>query len=186
MQNTGKLLERLEIATPCQADWAAMSGDERVRFCGLCRLNVYNLSGMSRAEGEALIQKTEGKVCIRMFKREDGTVLTSDCPLGKRIVRGVKRTAKVAAAAIAAFFGVAGIAAWALNKSETCATTTNPDRVRPVMGDMAVPENPVPMMGAPKPIQTVPQMGGVTPPKLMGKPSIAPNAPVVSEDGKNK
>lgn len=35
-----KLLESIRIAAPCKADWNAMTGDERVRFCGQCKLNV--------------------------------------------------------------------------------------------------------------------------------------------------
>ncbi|HEU4409362.1 MAG TPA: hypothetical protein VFS43_29150 [Polyangiaceae bacterium] len=77
-------LEGLRIASPCQADWDAMAGDERVRFCGQCQKNVYNLSGMARDEAEALVQGAEGKLCVRMYRRDDGTVLTSDCPEGVR------------------------------------------------------------------------------------------------------
>ncbi len=179
MQPTGKLLERIEIATPCQADWAAMSGDERVRFCQLCRLNVYNLSGMSRAEGEALITKTEGKVCVRMFRREDGTVLTSDCPLGKRIVRGITRGAKIAAATLAGVFGLAGIAAWALNKSadDSCAVTS-PAGPRPT-------PPPQPMMGAPRPIRmgkvALPPQPNPTQRPVMGEVELrSDDAPVTS------
>jgi hypothetical protein len=75
-------LEGLRIASPCKADWNAMAGDERVRFCGQCQKNVYNLSDMSRDEAEALVQGAEGRLCVRMYRRADGTVLTSDCPEG--------------------------------------------------------------------------------------------------------
>jgi hypothetical protein len=77
-------LEGLRIASPCKADWDEMAGDERVRFCGQCQKNVYNLSGMARDEAEALVQGAEGKLCVRMYRRDDGTVLTSDCPDGVR------------------------------------------------------------------------------------------------------
>jgi hypothetical protein len=79
---TRGFLETIEIATPCGADWSAMKGDDRARFCGLCRLNVYNLSGMTREEAEALVREKEGKLCVRMFQRQDGTVMTQDCPVG--------------------------------------------------------------------------------------------------------
>ena len=40
--------DTLRIATPCTASWDAMSvdvksGDARKRFCGQCRLNVYDV-----------------------------------------------------------------------------------------------------------------------------------------------
>ena len=80
-------LELIEIATPCEASWNEMRGDDRVRFCSHCKLNVYNLSDMPRAEAEQLVQQREGKLCVRFFKRHDGTVLTRDCPVGIRAVR---------------------------------------------------------------------------------------------------
>ena len=60
---------------------------QRRRFCRHCNLHVYNLSDMPRAEAEAFVSQAEGRTCIRMFRREDGTVLTRDCPVGLRAVR---------------------------------------------------------------------------------------------------
>jgi len=79
---TRGFLETIEIATPCGADWNQMKGDDRARFCGMCRLNVYNLSGMTREQAEALVREKEGKLCVRLFQRQDGTVITLDCPVG--------------------------------------------------------------------------------------------------------
>ncbi|HVT13577.1 MAG TPA: hypothetical protein VHE55_15030 [Fimbriimonadaceae bacterium] len=75
-------IDNLQIAKPCPASWDEMSGDERVRHCALCRKNVYNLSAMSRDEIRRLIEEREGKFCARMFRRDDGKVMTSDCPKG--------------------------------------------------------------------------------------------------------
>ena len=61
-----------------------MSGDDRVRFCDLCNLHVYDISRLSRKEAEALITKTEGRICARVYRRTDGTVITKDCPVGLR------------------------------------------------------------------------------------------------------
>jgi hypothetical protein len=108
---TRNKLEDVEIASPCQASWEDMQGDERVRFCGLCRLNVYNLSGMTRNEGEAFLQKCEGRVCVRMFRRADGTVLTEDCPWSFTVL---KRKVTVAAAGFVALLslGLGGLLGW--------------------------------------------------------------------------
>ncbi len=73
---------RLTIASPCPASWDEMKGDERVRFCDECELNVYNLSDMSEEEALKLVEEREGRLCVRFYQREDGTVLTSDCPVG--------------------------------------------------------------------------------------------------------
>jgi hypothetical protein len=82
-------LDHLRIAAPCSADWDQMFSfeDKRVRFCSQCNLNVYNLSDMSRQEAEALINKTEGRLCVRFYRRADGSILTQNCPVGLRVIR---------------------------------------------------------------------------------------------------
>ena len=99
-------LESLQIAKPCSADWDAMSGDDRVRHCGMCKLNVYNLSDMTRDEAEALINSREGRTCIRMYQRTDGKVITRDCPVGLKRVR--QRMAILAGGLAASIFLAAG------------------------------------------------------------------------------
>jgi hypothetical protein len=77
------MLHGLKVAKPCPASWEAMVGDDRVRRCELCQLNVYNISELTRPEAEALVARSEGtRLCVRFFRREDGTVLTQDCPVG--------------------------------------------------------------------------------------------------------
>lgn len=75
-------LNNIKIASPCSADWNEMYGNERKRFCGDCKLNVYNLSGMTSYDAENLLRNSEGRMCVRFFRRADGTILTSDCPVG--------------------------------------------------------------------------------------------------------
>jgi len=48
-------LNNIKIASPCSQNWNEMIGTERERYCGECKLNVYNLSGMSRIEAENLL-----------------------------------------------------------------------------------------------------------------------------------
>ena len=97
-------INNLRIATPCPVGWASMSGDDRKRFCGLCSLNVYNFSEMTTAEVETLVRRSEGKVCARMFRRADGTVITRDCPVGLAAYR--KRVSRFAGAALAMVIGL--------------------------------------------------------------------------------
>ena len=92
-------LELVQIASPCEANWSEMEGDERVRFCRQCKLHVYNLSEMERGEAEAFMADRTGRTCVRMYRRQDGTVLTKDCPVG---LRGVRQRILSAVAAIAA------------------------------------------------------------------------------------
>jgi 5-hydroxyisourate hydrolase-like protein (transthyretin family) len=76
-----------------------MTGDNRVRFCDHCRLSVYNISELSRSEAEKLLTSSEGRLCTRLFRRADGTILTKDCPVGLRALR--MRVSKRAAAVFA-------------------------------------------------------------------------------------
>ena len=70
-----------------------MIGDERARFCGQCELNVYNLSSMSTLEAESLIARTEGRLCVRYYRRKDGSIITQDCPVGLRRLK--QRAARI-------------------------------------------------------------------------------------------
>ena len=44
------MLENIRIASLCSADWEQMPGDNRVRHCQACNLNVYNLSAFTERE----------------------------------------------------------------------------------------------------------------------------------------
>jgi hypothetical protein len=75
-------LDNIRIASPCSADWNRMYGNDRMRHCGDCKLNVYNLSGMSREAAESLLMNAEGRLCVRFYRRLDGTIITDNCPVG--------------------------------------------------------------------------------------------------------
>ena len=89
-------LDHVRVAAPCQADWDQMIGSERMRFCGQCSLNVYNLSHMTRADAESLIAQNEGRLCVRFYRRADGSIITKECPVGLKAIR--RRVAHVARA----------------------------------------------------------------------------------------
>ncbi len=137
-------LDSIGVARPCGADWNGMKGDDRVRFCQLCQLSVYNLSGMTRAEAEALVKGREGRTCVRFFRRADGTVLTQDCPVG---LAAVKRKVATVCASVAGFFCLAagsilGVrAAQALRSPPEVVVPTRhiEEKGEMVMGDVACP-----------------------------------------------
>jgi hypothetical protein len=72
-------LESLQVVAPCTVPWASMEGDDQVRFCGRCRKNVYNVAAMSRGEALAVVERSEGRVCMVLTRRQDGTLVTGDC-----------------------------------------------------------------------------------------------------------
>jgi len=80
-------LDHVQVAAPCKADWNQMIGSEQMRFCNQCNLNVYNLSGMTRDEAECIIARNEGRLCVRFYRRADGSIITSDCPVGLRAIK---------------------------------------------------------------------------------------------------
>ena len=89
-------LDGLYVATPCSVGFENMEGDERVRFCNMCQQNVYNIAEMTKKEAEDLIREKEGNLCVRLYLRPDGTVITDNCPVGLRELR--KQWLKIAAA----------------------------------------------------------------------------------------
>lgn len=97
-------LNHVRIAAPCKADWDQMMGNERVRFCSQCSLNVYNLSSLTRADAESLITRSEGRLCVRFYRRSDGSIITKDCPVGLRALR--RRMSYVAKAISSSVLGL--------------------------------------------------------------------------------
>ena len=95
------MLSEIRIKTPCPANWDDMSGDERARFCGMCKLSVYNISDMTTVEAESFLRERSAageRTCIKMFVRPDGKVLTDDCP---RVLRRLRTAAAIASGRIA-------------------------------------------------------------------------------------
>jgi hypothetical protein len=104
--STNHPLDHLRIASPCPTSWGKMSGDDRVRSCDLCNLQVYNIASLTRKEVETIIAKTKGRLCARLYRRPDGTIITKDCPIGLRAVR--QRVARTAGALFAVITSLSG------------------------------------------------------------------------------
>ncbi|MCA9252855.1 MAG: hypothetical protein R3E58_09110 [Phycisphaerae bacterium] len=154
MRQPISVLQRVRVASPCHESWADMSGDERVRHCDRCDLNVYNLSEMNRTEAEELIRNNEGRLCVRFYARADGTMITRDCPVGRGLVR--RRLRWIAACIVGAFSALIGTA-FAISNGGGSRRTAELrglkafapicDRLSPrlvpgpIMGSMVVPAN---------------------------------------------
>ncbi|HEV3026512.1 MAG TPA: hypothetical protein VG457_03010 [Planctomycetota bacterium] len=96
----------LTISSPCPKTWEELVGDHRVRYCGQCRLQVYNLTVMKPAEIEQLVQSTGGRLCVQLYVRKDHTATLGDCPEG-RFIAVVRRVSMLAGALLALMLGVA-------------------------------------------------------------------------------
>ena len=169
-------LEDIRIAKPCRADWERMTGDERTRFCGSCHKNVYDLSQLTREQAHQLIAETEGEVCVRLYRRPDGTVLTSDCPVGRR---EVTRPLWWSVAGFVALLA-AGVGVFRSSPATAPAHTFTPwaERARqwPLFGtavNLISPAPAPPMMGA---VGSAPTMGNST--SVWPAPSVTMGAPL--------
>lgn len=147
-------LESLAVASPCSVSWQAMPGDDRVRSCRECRQYVYNLSEMDRAEAESLIERTEGRLCVRFYRRSDGTVMTRDCLAGLRTAR--RRLAWIVGIAAAGLILATG---GALTLFASRSSETGSRRIRDI-----------------EPIRSIREWLDPTPPMVMGEICV-PNAP---------
>jgi hypothetical protein len=120
MTRHNDFLDRMRIASPCSVGWERMSGDEKVRYCDECNLHVYNISEMTGERVASLIASKEGRICARLYRRADGTVLTKDCPVGLRAFR--KRVSRTAGAALTAVLSLCsgGFAQTKAQEDKTC------------------------------------------------------------------
>ena len=182
------MLDLVEIPIPCEVPWDGMPGDEQVRHCGQCKQNVYNVSAFTRAEAMQLLRQ---RACLRIYRRPDNTVITSDCRARLRAAR--KRGLLVFAGALlvvlwaqicAQFIGMMGLRRL-IGGGPTIgevAPIAMPGQIAPI--PPAVPTAPIvpiaPIMGEAPPQRVVapqrPLMGAPPPsqPRLMGRAKPTP------------
>jgi hypothetical protein len=102
MKTSLQILSDIQIASPCPAAWDEMTGDDFMRHCDQCDKNVYDLSQLTAQAAVDLMREKEGLVCIKLWRRRDGTVLTADCPVGVRA--GLRRFWRRSAALVGSLF----------------------------------------------------------------------------------
>jgi hypothetical protein len=125
---------------------------------------------MSREQAEKLIRQKEGKMCVRLYRRRDGTVLTSDCPVG---VRAARRRMALWLGGIAA--GVLAVLTWAGALLGMMAADRQPRRGHVPILSWFDPDPPTCVMGAPPPPPNVPQNpGGGGDPEPIPAPDAEP------------
>src|SRR5438046_1210699 len=88
-----EVLDQIGINSPCNEEWDAMVGNDRVRFCQHCALSVHNLSNVSRKEVLRLITRSSGRLCIRYVALPDGSIRTRTPSRLYRIIRPASRLA---------------------------------------------------------------------------------------------
>lgn len=101
-----KILDRIEVKSPCNESWDKMAGNDTVRFCSHCARDVHNLSAISALEAEELIQGSQGRLCVRYVKTPGGKLLSG--PARKPVSIG--RRGALAAGVLAASISISSVA----------------------------------------------------------------------------
>lgn len=117
-----------------------MKGDQRRRFCDVCRKDVHNLSEHTAEEAAAIVLR--GNACVRMEQRADGSTLVKDCP---KTIEARKRAMRLAGSGLVA--GGALVLASCANDqaAEECTLVgvlpapSEADRLVPLTGTPQVP-----------------------------------------------
>jgi hypothetical protein len=89
-----------DVPQPCPVSWETMQPlqNQAARHCPCCDAKVYDFDAMSRSEIDDLIA-TGDAVCARLQHHQDGTIVSRDNPIKKRlqvITSGVATVALVA------------------------------------------------------------------------------------------
>ena len=106
--------ELLQISEPCSVEWDSMAGNERVRFCAHCRLDVHNLAELTPRQAMDLVLRSRGRLCLRI-ERVGGAPRTR--ALAEPLYQIRRRASRLAAGAFGAALtlcsNVAAQAQWA-------------------------------------------------------------------------
>jgi hypothetical protein len=118
------ILDRIDIPSPCSANWEEMTGNEQVRFCLHCSKHVNNLSEMTRKQALELVARSKGRLCVRYYRRPDGHVQT-DGLMHNQLHQIKRRASLLATGAFTAVLSLAsGVAAQTSAPAEQSASSS--------------------------------------------------------------
>lgn len=187
------LVDRLRVRTPCDVGWDNMDGRDDLggdRHCARCDLTVHDVSAMTRAEVETLLEARERgeRVCLHLVVREsDHAVLVADgyverarrAPPSRMIAAAVATaTAMTACSPSAPLAPHADIAiAPVENAPGPIETTTPPASPAPPPPIPSLPEEPAPITTPVSPVHPPRSVAPSKAPKKISSPAKT-NAPV--------
>jgi hypothetical protein len=85
-----------------------MTGNEQVRFCGHCDLNVTDISKLTRAKAVKLVKKSNGRLCLRIHRNPLGEIITR--PSVQKLYTISRRASRFAAGAFTAMLSLSAAA----------------------------------------------------------------------------
>jgi hypothetical protein len=90
-------MRRLPIADPCSQPWDEMRAEGSRRWCESCNLHVHDLSALSPAAAEGLVERHRGALCVRYL--HDGDEILHFAPAPRPAGRSMEAAAALLAAA---------------------------------------------------------------------------------------
>lgn len=129
MDELKDLMRNTQIAAPCSVKWDDMTGDDVARMCAQCNLHVVNTFMLTDEEVLAALQRIHQgeRICMRVYRRADGTFMTRNCPVGiQRIRERIHKAATWLAAGLSMLVSMAtSVAANAAPSQSTAAAGTS-------------------------------------------------------------
>jgi hypothetical protein len=135
---------------------------------------------MTAAEVSALIVETEGRLCARIYRRADGTVLTSDCPVGAAKIPPRRRYRRaLALGLILPALAVAGLMARGNFAPDVEPFPSGPgatwdERIDWALVTLGLKTRPRAVMGE-LPMMTLGRVARIAPPQPVGPAPVPPN-----------
>jgi ankyrin repeat protein len=100
-----------------------MAGNDQVRFCEHCQLDVTNLSSMTRENAMQLVARSQGRLCVKFITTPKGRILTGAKP--EKLYRIRRRISRIAATAFSATISVST----AMAQNPAVSTANNPQEI---------------------------------------------------------
>ena len=132
------LIDSIEVKKACSENWDAMKGNERVRFCSHCALEVNDLSALTRKQAMRLVNESGGRICVRYVKNP-----IDNSPVFARKFHQITRRATLAAGVLSATLAVSTLAyaqneSLPVNKNPRSVLVEKTESDRPQEGGIAI------------------------------------------------
>jgi hypothetical protein len=98
MKNPADSLSSVRL-TPCPRTWESLEPDPEGaswRSCDACQLQVHDVAALHEDEAQELIRERDSRLCLRVLRRPDGTVVTREDPPSARRFGWARRIAAAA------------------------------------------------------------------------------------------
>lgn len=120
MSNQFRSFEQINVQSPCNQEWDAMTGNDRVRFCSHCQLTVNNISAMSDKDVRRLLATAKGRLCVRYHQPANLPQARRALPQLHHIIG--RRASKIAPGAFTAALSLSAAAVQQANGNQLSAS----------------------------------------------------------------